>query len=72
VIALKQGVGRLIRDINDHGVVVIGDPRLKQKSYGKVFLNSLPGMPQTRQLADVQTFFESRSEDDVARETARA
>lgn len=71
VIALKQGVGRLIRDINDHGVVVIGDPRLKQKSYGRVFLNSLPKMPQTQQLADVQTFFDARVEDEE-RETARA
>lgn len=71
VIALKQGVGRLIRDINDHGVVVIGDPRLKQKSYGKVFLNSLPKMPQTQQLEDVQYFFESRVEEHE-RETAGA
>ena len=70
VIALKQGVGRLIRDIHDHGVVVIGDPRLKQKSYGKIFLHSLPTMPQTQQLSDVQKFFESRV--DAERETARA
>ena len=68
VIALKQGVGRLIRDVNDHGVVVIGDPRLKQKSYGRVFLNSLPKMPQTRQLSDVQAFFDIRVE--AERETA--
>jgi len=70
VIALKQGVGRLIRDVNDHGVVVIGDPRLKQKSYGRVFLNSLPKMPQTQQLSDVQAFFETRIE--AERETAGA
>ena len=70
VIALKQGVGRLIRDVNDHGVVVIGDPRLKQKSYGRVFLNSLPKMPQTRQLSDVQAFFDTRVE--AERETAGA
>jgi ATP-dependent DNA helicase DinG len=71
VLALKQGVGRLIRDINDRGVVVIGDPRLKQKSYGRIFLNSLPKMPQTRQLADVQEFFDARVEDKEF-ETARA
>jgi ATP-dependent DNA helicase DinG len=71
VLALKQGVGRLIRDINDHGVVVIGDPRLKQKSYGRIFLNSLPKMPQTQQLADVQKFFDARVEDEEF-ETARA
>ncbi len=60
VIALKQGVGRLIRDINDYGVVVIGDPRLKQKSYGKHFLNSLPAMRVTRKLGDVESFFSER------------
>lgn len=57
VIALKQGVGRLIRDINDRGVVVIGDPRLKSKSYGQVFLNSLPPMPVTDRLEDIESFF---------------
>lgn len=57
VIALKQGVGRLIRDVNDSGVIMIGDPRLKQKSYGRIFLNSLPPMPVTSELADVQHFF---------------
>lgn len=61
VIALKQGVGRLIRDVNDHGVVVIGDPRLKTKAYGRVFLNSLPPMPVTDQLEDVETFFTEKS-----------
>jgi Rad3-related DNA helicase len=38
VLALKQGVGRLIRDFDDFGVIVIGDPRLKTKAYGRVFL----------------------------------
>ena len=61
VIALKQGVGRLIRDINDTGVVMIGDPRLKQKSYGRVFLNSLPAMPVTSDVEDVEHFFRSNS-----------
>ena len=61
---------RLIRDVNDHGVVVIGDPRLRQKSYGRVFLNSLPQMPLTQQLEDVQDFFESRAL--PLHETARA
>lgn len=61
VIALKQGVGRLIRDVNDHGVVVIGDPRLKSKAYGRVFLNSLPPMPVTDQLEMVENFFTERS-----------
>lgn len=61
VIALKQGVGRLIRDVNDHGVVVIGDPRLKSKAYGRVFLNSLPPMPVTDQIEAVETFFTEKS-----------
>jgi len=42
VLALKQGVGRLIRDFDDFGVIVLGDPRLETKSYGKVFLSALP------------------------------
>ena len=57
VIALKQGVGRLIRDVNDSGVVMIGDPRLKQKAYGRIFLNSLPEMPVTSDVKDVENFF---------------
>ncbi len=57
VITLKQGVGRLIRDVNDSGVVMIGDPRLKQKSYGRIFLNSLPAMPVTSNIKDVEKFF---------------
>ncbi len=59
VIALKQGAGRLIRDVSDTGVLVIADPRLLNQAYGKVFLNSLPSMPLTRQLADVQQFFKT-------------
>ena len=45
VLALKQGVGRLIRDIDDFGVIVIGDPRLTTKAYGRVFLRALPPSP---------------------------
>ncbi len=66
VIALKQGVGRLIRDVNDSGVVMIGDPRLKQKSYGRIFLNSLPSMPQTSDVKDVEMFFQKLSDADRA------
>ena len=57
VIALKQGAGRLIRDVSDRGVLVIGDPRLSNKAYGQTFLDSLPPMPRTRQLERVQAFF---------------
>ncbi len=66
VITLKQGVGRLIRDVNDFGVVMIGDPRLKQKSYGRIFLNSLPTMPVTSDVKDVENFFKRISTEDVA------
>jgi len=57
VIALKQGAGRLIRDIHDRGVLVLCDPRLTTRAYGRVFLNSLPPMPRTRALTDVRRFF---------------
>ncbi|HET6604522.1 MAG TPA: ATP-dependent DNA helicase [Xanthomonadaceae bacterium] len=56
VIALKQGVGRLIRTVSDRGVLVLCDPRLLSKSYGRVFLESLPPFPVTRELADVEAF----------------
>lgn len=45
VLALKQGVGRLIRDLDDFGVIVIGDPRLTSKGYGRIFLDALPPSP---------------------------
>lgn len=48
VIALKQGVGRLIRHHNDRGVVMICDNRLVNKRYGSTFVNSLPNMQRTR------------------------
>ncbi|MGA7439175.1 MAG: ATP-dependent DNA helicase, partial [Luteibacter sp.] len=57
VIALKQGAGRLIRDVHDRGVLVLCDPRLTTKGYGRLFLASLPPMPRTRELADVTEFF---------------
>jgi ATP-dependent DNA helicase DinG len=57
VIALKQGAGRLIRDVRDRGVLVLCDPRLTGKGYGKLFLASLPPMPRTREIGDVQAFF---------------
>ncbi|MDE3071482.1 MAG: ATP-dependent DNA helicase, partial [Pseudomonadota bacterium] len=57
-IALKQGAGRLIRDVHDRGVLVLCDPRLTTKGYGRLFLASLPPMPRTRELADVQAFFD--------------
>ena len=57
VIALKQGVGRLIRSDHDRGVLVLCDPRLLGKPYGRSFLASLPPFPRTRDIEDVQRFF---------------
>ena len=56
-ISLKQGAGRLIRTETDRGVLVIADPRLVDKPYGKKLWRSLPPMRRTRELADVQAFF---------------
>jgi ATP-dependent DNA helicase DinG len=57
VISLKQGVGRLIRDVDDRGVLMLCDPRLKSKPYGKIFLKNLPDMEVTSELSDVEQFF---------------
>ncbi len=57
VITLKQGSGRLIRDVTDRGLLMLGDPRLVEKPYGRTFLDSLPPMPKTRKLEVVQRFF---------------
>ena len=62
VIALKQGAGRLIRSESDRGVLVLCDPRLLGKSYGRVFLDSLPPLPRTRDIGDVQAFFAAESQ----------
>jgi ATP-dependent DNA helicase DinG len=56
VIALKQGAGRLIRDINDRGVLVICDPRIRTRSYGRVFLDSLPPMRLAENQPEVEQF----------------
>lgn len=58
VLALKQGVGRLIRDRNDFGVVMLCDPRLVTRAYGRVFLDSLPPMPATTSLRETVAFLE--------------
>ena len=57
VLQLKQGAGRLIRDEEDRGVLVLCDPRLYTKAYGRTIRASLPPMKQTRELADVEAFF---------------
>jgi ATP-dependent DNA helicase DinG len=60
VINLKQGAGRLIRDETDHGVLMICDPRLITKPYGKKIWQSLPPMKRTRELGEVEKFFRER------------
>ena len=60
VISIKQGAGRLIRDETDRGVLMICDPRLITKHYGKHIWRSLPPMKRTRELSEVLAFFDSR------------
>lgn len=57
VITLKQGAGRLIRDETDRGVLMICDPRLVTRGYGKRILQSLPPMKLTRDAAEAVRFF---------------
>jgi ATP-dependent DNA helicase DinG len=58
VMSLKQGVGRLIRDSNDFGVIILCDRRLTTRSYGRVFLDSLPPMPRTTDATVVCEFLQ--------------
>ncbi len=60
-IALKQGAGRLIRDETDRGVLMICDPRLVEKPYGKRIWQSLPPMKRTRVEAEAVEFFSAES-----------
>jgi ATP-dependent DNA helicase DinG len=57
IIQLKQGIGRLIRDVHERGVLVLCDPRLQSKPYGRLFLRSLPKMRQSQDMIDVAAFF---------------
>ena len=57
VLQLKQGAGRLIRDEGDRGVLMLCDPRLLSRPYGKRILESLPPMKRTRSLEEVREFF---------------
>lgn len=61
VITLKQGIGRLIRSKTDRGVIALLDPRLKTKSYGRDFLNSLPRCRVTNELKDVAAIIAGES-----------
>ena len=57
-IALKQGAGRLIRDVTDRGVLVMCDPRMLKKGYGQTFLDAMPAFARTRDIEQVQAFFD--------------
>ncbi len=57
VITLKQGFGRLIRSLNDRGLLALLDNRILKKQYGRVFLESLPNYRKTTELAEVEKFF---------------
>jgi ATP-dependent DNA helicase DinG len=57
VLQLKQGAGRLIRDETDRGVLMLCDPRLAARAYGRQILRSLPAMKLTRNLSEVEGFF---------------
>ena len=58
-ITLKQGLGRLIRSVTDRGVLSILDPRIKTKSYGRVFLQSIPQCKVTSNIEEAAAIFES-------------
>jgi ATP-dependent DNA helicase DinG len=58
VLTLKQGFGRLIRSLDDRGVLVLLDPRIKRQRYGKTFLDSLPPYRVTTMLSEVEEFFQ--------------
>ncbi len=60
VLALKQGFGRLIRSLDDRGVLMLLDPRLQRSRYGRIFLDSLPPYRRTDEIAEVEQFFAAR------------
>jgi len=72
VITLKQGAGRLIRDETDRGALVICDPRLVDKPYGRRIWRALPPFRRTRSLAEVEAFFRSSSRSPAEPEPAAA
>jgi ATP-dependent DNA helicase DinG len=57
VLTLKQGFGRLIRSLEDRGVLVLLDPRIRKQRYGQTFLQSLPPYRMTATITDVEQFF---------------
>lgn len=68
VINMKQGAGRLIRSETDRGVLMICDPRLIDKPYGKRVWRSLPPMRRTRERSEAVAFFDVEAVDGTGRE----
>jgi ATP-dependent DNA helicase DinG len=68
VLSLKQGAGRLLRDESDYGVIVLCDPRISTKSYGKVFLKSLEPMRVTTDISEVEQFLAAHEADAARRQ----
>lgn len=66
VLALKQGVGRLLRDEEDYGLVVLCDPRVKNKNYGKTFIDGLSPMQSTESLTRVNDFLDAHKASRIA------
>ena len=62
VLTLKQGFGRLIRSLEDRGVLVLLDPRVRRQRYGQTFLKSLPPYRMTTTITDVEAFFETKTQ----------
>lgn len=60
VLSLKQGAGRLIRQSDDFGVLVLGDPRILHKPYGRLFLKSLPRMTRAKSAQEAAGFLRER------------
>ena len=60
ILALQQGLGRLIRHRRDRGVVAVLDPRLRTKGYGRRFIASLPPAPLVQNYAPIELFFATK------------
>jgi ATP-dependent DNA helicase DinG len=67
VITLKQGFGRLIRSLEDRGVLMLLDPRIQRQRYGRVFLESLPAYRVTNDIGVVEEFFTTDSTREAVR-----
>jgi ATP-dependent DNA helicase DinG len=70
VLTLKQGFGRLIRSLEDRGVLVLLDPRIRSQRYGKIFLDSLPPYRISSNIAEVEEFFAAPQKVDSSESTS--